>query len=132
MKDIGAIPVYRKSRWIGSTLQRSVSLLQEGKSILVFAENSSKRINDFLCEFSTGFIHVAKLYYETTRNAVQFLPVAVNRRVRGIRIGAPIRFDASLPFPLEKRRLKSELERTIDFLYRELENDRGRRKERRT
>lgn len=131
MKDIGAIPVYRKSKGIRRTMLCSVRLLEEGKNILVFAENSAKRLNDIMCEFSTGFMHVAKLYYEKTRKAIQFLPVAVNHSVRGIRIGTPIRFDASLPFPRERERLKNELERTIYTLYCELENDRGRRKERR-
>jgi 1-acyl-sn-glycerol-3-phosphate acyltransferase len=131
MKDIGAIPVYRKSKGIRTTMLSSVSLLEEGKNILVFAENSAKRLNDIMCEFSTGFMHVAKLYYQKTRKAIQFLPVAVNRSVRGIRIGTPIRFDASLPFPRERQRLKSELESTIYSLYRELENTRGGRRERR-
>jgi 1-acyl-sn-glycerol-3-phosphate acyltransferase len=130
MKDIGAIPVYPKSKKIKNTVQCSLSLLQEGKNILVFAEDSSKKLNEVLCEFCTGFIHVARLYYEKTRKAIQFLPVAVNRSVGGIKIGTPIRFDASLPFHRERQRLKSELERTIYSLYCELENDLGRRKKR--
>ena len=121
MKDIGAIPVYQKSSRIKSTVLQTLSLLQQGKSVLVFAEDSSKRINDTLCEFCTGFIHVAKLYYQETRKAVQFLPVAVNRRVGAILIGKPIRFDAGKPFSSEKKRLKSELESTVYSLYQQLE-----------
>jgi hypothetical protein len=121
MKDIGAIPVYQKSSRIKSTVLQTLSLLQQGKSVLVFAEDSSKKINDTLCEFCTGFIHVAKLYYQETRKAVQFLPVAVNRRVGAILIGKPIRFDAGKPFSSEKKRLKSELESTVYSLYLQLE-----------
>jgi 1-acyl-sn-glycerol-3-phosphate acyltransferase len=126
MRDIGAIPVYAKSRKIRSTMRSSLALLEQGKNILVFAEDTSKKFNDVLGELRTGFIHVARLYYEKTRKAIQFLPVAVNRKVRGIRIGAPIRFDASLPFPRERQRLKSELQSTICDLYRELESELGR------
>ena len=125
MRDIGAIPVYAKSRKIRSTMRCSLGLLEEGKNIIVFAEDPSKRLNDALCELRTGFIHVARLYYEKTRKAIQFLPIAVNRKVRGIRIGSPIRFDPSLPFPRERQRLKGELQNTIDALYHELENDLG-------
>ena len=121
MKDIGAIPVYQKSKDIRTTVMRSLSLLQQGKSILVFAEDSTRKVNDVLCEFCTGFIHVAKLYYEATRKAVQFLPVAVNRNVHRIRVGAPIRFDASTPFGREKQRIKRELESSVYALYMELE-----------
>jgi 1-acyl-sn-glycerol-3-phosphate acyltransferase len=130
MRDIGAIPVYRNSRRMRGTLQGSSSLLERGKSILVFAEDSTRKINEALCEFCTGFAHLARMYYEKTHKAVSFLPVAINRRARGIRIGAPIRFDASRPFPMERQRLKSELEATVLTLYRELEDEadhRGRR-----
>jgi 1-acyl-sn-glycerol-3-phosphate acyltransferase len=121
MKDIGAIPVYQKSKEIKSTVMRSLALLQQGKSILVFAEDSSRKINDVLCEFCTGFIHVARLYYQTTKKAVQILPVAVNRKAGRIRVGAPVRFDGTISFAREKLRLKGELERSVYFLYMELE-----------
>lgn len=125
MKDIGAIPVYQRSKRIRSTIQNSLRLMEEGENILVFAEDSKKPLNEAICEFCTGFIHLAKLYYEKTRKAVQFIPVAVNRKVRGILVGAPIRFNAAIPFPREKQRLKRELENSVCALYRELEDDLG-------
>ena len=130
MKDIGAIPVYQKSRDIRRTVQWSLALLEQGKNIVIFAEDSTKKINDVLCEFCTGFIHVAKLYYEKTKKAVQFLPVAVNKDAGGILIGKPIRFNATNPFPREKQRLKSELENTVYSLYCTLAHDLENRKKR--
>ena len=121
MKDIGAIPVYQKSKRIMATVAQTLSLLEQGKNILVFAEDSTKKINDVLCEFCTGFIHVAKLYSEKTRKAVAFLPVAVNRKVHRIMVGKPIRFDVTAPFTREKQRLKAELESTVFSLYQELQ-----------
>jgi 1-acyl-sn-glycerol-3-phosphate acyltransferase len=130
MKDIGAIPVYQMSKEIRSTVSRTLALLEQGKNILIFAEDSTRKINDVLCEFRTGFIHVARLYYERTRKAIQFLPVAVNRKKGGILIGKPIRFDVTSPFSQEKQRLKAELQDTVYTLYRELENehDHGKRR----
>jgi hypothetical protein len=121
MKDIGAVPVYQKSKDIRDTVMKSLSLLQQGKSILVFAEDSSRKINDVLGEFCTGFIHVARLYYRTTRKAVQFFPVAVSRTTHRIRVGSPIRFDATRPFAGEKQRIKQALQDSVYSLYRELE-----------
>ena len=121
MKDIGAIPVYPKSRKMTSTFQLSLRLLGEGKNILVFAEDSMRPLNEAICEFGTGFIHLAKLYYRKTRKAIRFIPVAVNKKGRGILVGAPIRFDPTNPFPLERDRLKRELESSVSMLYRELE-----------
>ncbi len=125
MKDIGAIPVYQQSKKIRTTVQLSLSLLEQGKTILVFAEDSTRKINEALCEFCTGFIHLAKLYYDKTKKVVLFLPVGVNRKVGGILIGKPIRFDAANPFPREKIRLKSELEASVFTLYQELEREMG-------
>jgi 1-acyl-sn-glycerol-3-phosphate acyltransferase len=125
MKDIGAIPVYAKSRKIAATIQESLRLIERGRNILVFAEDSMRPLNEAICEFSTGFIHIAKLYYEKTRKAIQFIPVAVNRKVRRILVGKPIRFDAAAPFPREKERLKRELEDSVSALYRELEEELG-------
>jgi 1-acyl-sn-glycerol-3-phosphate acyltransferase len=130
MKDIGAIPVYQKSKEIKSTVMRSLSLLLQGKSILVFAEDSTRKINDVLCEFCTGFIHVARLYYQATMKAIQFLPVAVNRKAGRILVGAPIRFDATNPFAREKQRIKRELEDSVYSLYKELEIGRDLRRKR--
>lgn len=122
MKGIHAIPVYDRSKRIKSTVEQTLRLLEQGKNILVFPENSLKPINDALCEFCTGFLHVAKLYFEKTKRAVSFLPVAVNRKVKSILIGKPIRFDATVPFPEEKTRLKELLELTVYSLYRTLED----------
>jgi 1-acyl-sn-glycerol-3-phosphate acyltransferase len=130
MKDIGAIPVYNQSKRILATIRQSLTLLEQGKNILVFAEDSTKKVNDVLCEFCTGFIHVAKLYYEETRRAVKFLPIAVNKSVGAILIGKPISFDASAPFPTEKMRLKNELEASVYSLYRELEKGSERTRKR--
>jgi hypothetical protein len=119
MKDIGAIPVYQKSRQSTCTVMRSLTLLQQGKSILVFAEDSTRKINDVLCEFYTGFIHVARLYYQATSKAVQFLPVAVNRGAGRILIGTPIRFDGTKAFAREKQRIKEALECSVsDLLHK--------------
>jgi 1-acyl-sn-glycerol-3-phosphate acyltransferase len=125
MKDLQAIPVYASSRRIRDTLQRSLELLLKGRNILVFPENKDHPINEVLGDFSTGFLAMARLYYEKTRKAISFLPVAVNQKVKGIKIGKPIRFDSSLPFLQEKRRLKVELEDSIYSLYYCLEEELG-------
>jgi 1-acyl-sn-glycerol-3-phosphate acyltransferase len=117
MRDLGAIPVYAKSRRIRDTLERSLELLLKGKNILVFPEDKERPLNEVLGEFSTGFLALARLYYQRTRKAISFLPVAVNQKVRGIQIGKPIRFRSGRPFHEEKRRLKRELEQAIYSMY---------------
>jgi 1-acyl-sn-glycerol-3-phosphate acyltransferase len=121
MRDINAIPVYAKSKQIMGTVQASLALLEQGKSILVFAEDSTQKINDVLCEFRTGFVYLARQYYERTKKAVRILPVAVNKKVGRIRIGAPLRFDGDSPFSREKQRLKQVVQDTVYDLYLAME-----------
>ena len=123
MHDIQAIPVYASSRRIRSTLDRSLELLLKGKSVLVFPENKERPLNEVLGDFSTGFLAMARLYYQKTRKAIAFLPVAVNNRVKGIKLGKPIRFDGRRPFLQEKLRLKGELERSIYALDYSVEEE---------
>jgi hypothetical protein len=123
MRDLDVVPVYQKSRTVRVTVERSVELLAQGKNILVFPEDPARKLNDVLCHFCAGFVHLAQRYYERTRRAVLFLPVAVNRRVRGIKVGQPVRFDARAPFTAEKTRLTNELEHRVEELYRSLEHD---------
>jgi hypothetical protein len=120
MRDLNAVPVHQKSREVRATVERSVELLEQGKNILVFPEDPGRRLNDVLCHFCTGFLHLARIYYERTRRAVLFLPVAVNREVKAILVGRPVQFDASAPFAVEKARLKHELEDRVYELYRNL------------
>ena len=123
MRDINAVPVYQHSRNIRSTVERSVELLEQGKNIVVFPEDPDRKLNDVLNHFCTGFVHLARRYYERTRRVVLFIPVAVNRGVRAIMVGQPVRFDASAPFAVEKARLKRELEHRVYELYRTLEDE---------
>lgn len=122
MKAIDAIPVYQHSRDIRTTVERSVELLEQGKNILVFPEDPARKLNDVLNHFCTGFVVLARRYYERTRRAVQFLPVAVNRQLRAILVGRPVRFDAAAPLAEEKVRLKRELENRVTELYHSLED----------
>jgi hypothetical protein len=74
---------------------------------------------------NTGSIRMARWLYETTHRVLTFYPVAINKKVRGIRVGEPIRFDPGAPFGEERLRIKEYLERSIRGMYLALgrEND---------
>jgi hypothetical protein len=129
MRSIEAIPVYDRSRRIRTTIQRSLELLLRGKTILVFPENKECPINEVLGDFNTGFLAMARLYYQKTQKLIRFLPVAVNEKVKVIKIGRPIRFDVRLPFLQEKLRLKRKLQEAIYSLYYSLEDELGPQQE---
>ena len=121
MRGVEAIPVYKKSRKLRQTLERSLSLLVSGKTIVVFPEDTERRINEVFCEFSSGFLNLARHFYRMTRHVLRFVPVAVHPRLRVIRLGEPVAHDPSVPFSVEKRRLHDELQARVHSLYRAVE-----------
>lgn len=122
MHKIEAIPVYAGSMKIKTTVERSLRRLEKGGNILIFPEDRRYQINDVFFSFRTGFIHLAKLYFEKNRKPISFIPIAVNGKTKGVRFGEPVEFDPSAPFPIEKVRLKRELETRIHELYLSLDH----------
>ena len=123
MVYLKAIPVYGRSRAIHKTFEISLSYLKSKRALLIFPENEESKKHDDLCMLNTGFIRMAKWLYETTHRVLTFYPVAINKKVRGIRVGEPIRFNPGAPFGEERMRIKEYLERSISGMYRALERE---------
>ena len=125
MSYLKAIPVYSRSREIFKTFEISLAYLKAQKALLVFPENEESKKQDDLCMLNTGFIRLAQWVYETTHKVLTFYPVAINKKVRAIRVGEPIRFDPSAPYGEERMRIKTHLERSISGMYQALERERA-------
>ena len=123
MSDLKAIPVYTRSREIYRTFEISLSYLKSKRALLVFPENDESKKRDDLCMLNTGFIRMAQWLYDTTHKVLTFYPVAINKKVRAIRVGEPIRFNPSAPYGEERMRIKEYLERSISGMYRALERE---------
>jgi 1-acyl-sn-glycerol-3-phosphate acyltransferase len=123
MTYLKAIPVYGRSRDIYRTFEISLSYLKSKRALLVFPENDESKRRDDACMLNTGFIRLAQWLYDTNRKVLTFYPVAINKKVRAIRVGKPIRFDPTAPFGEERMRIKRYLERSISGMYRALERE---------
>jgi 1-acyl-sn-glycerol-3-phosphate acyltransferase len=123
MSYLMAVPVYRKSRELVQTFEISLSYLNSGKTLLVFPENDESKKQDDICMLDTGFIRLARWLHETTHKILTFYPVAVNKNVRGIRVGEPVRFNPDAPYGEERIRIKKQLERSISSMYRAMERE---------
>ena len=123
MSDLKAIPVYRRSREIYKTFEISLGYLKSKKAVLIFPESDVSKQQDDLCLLNTGFIRMAQWFYQTSQKVLTFYPVAINKKVRAIRVGNPIRFDPSAPYGEERVRIKEHLERSISGMYRALERE---------
>jgi 1-acyl-sn-glycerol-3-phosphate acyltransferase len=126
MSYLKAIPVYSKHSEIFRTFEISLSYLKAGKTLLIFPENDESKKRDSACLLDTGFMRLAPLLFERTHQVLTFYPVAVNKHVRGVRIGEPIRFNPQAPYGEERMRIKRRLERSISRMYRDLEREKKR------
>jgi hypothetical protein len=123
MSYLKAVPVYRQSRELIKTFEISLAYLNSGKTLLVFPENDESKKQDDICMLDTGFIRLARWLYERTHKILSFYPVAVNKNVRGIRVGEPVRFNPDAPYGEERIRIKEQLERSISSMYRAMERE---------
>ena len=123
MGYLEAIPVYRKRREIYRTFEISLTYLKSKRALLIFPEDDDSKKRDDLCMLNTGFIRMARWLYQTSHRVLTFYPVAINKKVRGIRVGEPIRFDPEAPFGEERMRIKEYLERSISGMYQALERE---------
>ncbi|NLG85362.1 MAG: hypothetical protein GX493_12330 [Firmicutes bacterium] len=117
MREIGAIPVYRKSKKLRLTVARSVERLAAGGRVLIFPEVQNTIWDETVNEFHTGFVNIARTLYRRTGLLATFYPVAVHRKTNLGQIGEGLTFSPARPFGREKKRIVDYLEESIRRMY---------------
>ncbi len=113
MQSLQAIAVYRGSRRISTTIAESCRYLDAGRWLLVFPEISDEAYNETLDRFDTGFVAIARRYFELNGRCVRFYPVAVSRRRDQVRFAPPIHYRPANGYRHERDRIVAELQETI-------------------
>lgn len=101
--NASTVPVYHDTRLI-TTFRRSIELLQEGRSMIIFPE-WNKRYNNILYDFQDKFVDLARFYYRKTKQALLFVPVYNAPKLHKTLIGKPVRFDPAAPIESERERI---------------------------
>ena len=101
--NANTIGVYHDTR-ILTTFKKTVQVLQEGASVVIFPEHNVPR-NNIICEFQDRFIDVAKLYYKRTGKELAFVPMYLAPKLKTMYLGEPVRFRADTPIEEERRRI---------------------------
>lgn len=120
MQIIKAIPVCNKSMKLVTTWRRSLELLEQNKSLVIFPENDSAPFNEVMNAFDQGFVGLAPLYYEKTRRILNFIPVAVNKTAKAIKIGLPVSYNPKNNFSSERQRISKTLQDCITEMHTSL------------
>ena len=107
------IAVYHDSRVL-STFKNTVKRLEEGRSVVVYPEHDLPH-NSVIYEFQDKFIDVAKLYNKKTGKELSFVPMYIAPKLKTLYLGKPIRFSATAPLEMERRRI-------CEYLMQEVTN----------
>ena len=113
MGHIQAIPVYKKSRRLFVTMDKTVQGLEEGKHILIFPEIGDPLDKDTFGDFEKGFVGIARILHAKDNAIVNFYPICVDRSNNAIRIGKLMAYDPSRPLRREKERIGGYLKGSI-------------------
>lgn len=105
MRKIKAIPVYRGRNEIFATFHESVKALEEGFNIVVFPEREETEYNKHLKDFYTGFVHLARKFYNEKGKLLPFYPIYIDKDNRSITVGKPVEYDPNGVFKSERDRL---------------------------
>lgn len=117
MKFLKAIPVCQKSMKLVTTWKHSLEVLKRNRSLIVFPENDLAGSNMVINELDDGFVGIASIYYDLTGRVLTFVPVAVNKVAKAIKIGPPVPYDPKNSLPSERTRITSALHSRIAEMY---------------
>lgn len=118
MRAIDAIPVYRSQMKVRDTIVISQNALLEGKNLVIFPENRSKKFSENINDFHTGFVNLGRNYWRESGKRLFFYPVCIDRNERRIEIGKGISLSPDADFREEKAQVLEYLRNTIDEFSR--------------
>jgi hypothetical protein len=122
IKGMGSIPVDRNRRRYMSSFRRSLALLQEGRSLLIFPEDPAgpmdpeTQMRPFLC----GFLLLCPMYERLAAGRLPVYPLAVYRQGRIIAAGKPLFFESHGNRSGDARAFGRRLQQEVGTLYRAL------------
>lgn len=122
--SLGCIPIYRGDyERMRETLEISMGVLREGKSVLVFPEDNCLPTDPVtkMQPFQHSFARLGEMYYAETGERLGFYPVVVHSTGQLV-VGKPVVFNPLNPVGLERRRLKELMEDNIIAVYMQLED----------
>jgi hypothetical protein len=122
--SLGCIPVYKGAydRMV-ETLRLSMDVLRQGKFLLVFPEDNLLPADPAtgMRLFQRSFARLGEMYYEETRERLEFYPVAIHPSGY-VKVGEPVAFNPLNAVGIERHRLKNLMEDSVRAMYLQVEH----------
>ncbi len=116
LHGLGAIPVYRGTREIRRTVDRSLSALLSGESLIICPDRDYASGSPETGEIYNGFLHLEKVYFRKTGMHLRFVPLCCRREDRRLVRGPAVRFSGAGSFAEEQREIAARLVETMNRL----------------
>lgn len=110
------IPVYRQSRQVLQTMDKTVEALENGISVLIFPDVDYSDNGDEVKEIYDGFLYIEKYYYRKMKQHIPFVPIIAVKNTNEIRVGEPIFFAGDDHFFKEKKRVSLNIQQSLNEL----------------
>ncbi len=122
-----SVSIFNSARTVGvyhdmrilSTFKNSVRMLKEGKNMVVFPEKDVPN-NNIVYEFQDRFVDIAKLYYNTCKKTLTFVPVYISPKLKKIYVGEGIVFNPDVDIAEERQNICKYLSDEITTIARSL------------
>lgn len=116
--NANAVAVYKNSNGL-STFKKTIKLLKEGNSVVIFPEHN-KPHNNIIYDFQDKFIDVARLYYKKHKKEISFVPMYIAPRLKEVHFGKQICYCSENDADTERARIKEYLMKEITSIAKGL------------
>lgn len=93
MRSARAIPVYRESMRVLTTMRLSLQALEEGKSLLIFPDRDYTHEGGGVDDIYEGFLMLDVLYARKHKTHLPFITLYANEQDRVIHVSQPVYFE---------------------------------------
>lgn len=122
-----SVSIFNSARTVGvyhdmrilSTFKTSVSMLKEGKNMVIFPEKDEQD-NNIVYKFQDRFVDMAKLYYRTNGKTLSFVPMYVAPKLKKIYVGKGVTFNPENDINDERIKICKYLSEEITKIARAL------------
>ena len=117
-KGMNVLGTYTDMRLLG-TVKRSMEVLDNGMSVIIFPEDSSEGYFDEICSAFPGFVMLASLYYKKRGEDVPVIPTYVTTKERRLILGQPRYVHEMELSGMKAEEIAEVIKEDINSLYRD-------------
>ena len=116
MMSAKAIPVFRESRKVMDTINKSIDLLMNNESLLIFPDIDYSNNDPDMHDIYKGFLYLEKYYYRVTGKHLAFVPLYVSQKTKSLHLGDAIYFKDNIAFADERENVSESIKKSVHNL----------------